>query len=305
MSRFATKLAKLVLRAFPAQPGPDYRPFDQITPEMGIRLARSAYNDEKDSGCGLLNYFDGKFKISGDLLLDLGCGFGGRTLAFQERLGGTCIGVDIDPRASIAGLHLTESMGTRACLFATAVAEFLPFTDNSFDAVLCYDVMEHVQDLTKTMAEIYRVLKPRGLLFTVFPPFFHPQGSHLEGYVSRTPYAHLFFPSRILLQAIDELIKERGDGYRPQQLRPCDRLYSLNGTTIRSFRRILEKSNFEVLQLEFLPLLNRMIRKYDRLKMAYYSWIFSPLSRVPLLQELFTHRIVAILRKPGQAADRR
>jgi len=291
-----------VLRAFPAQPGPDYRPFDQIPPEMGVRLARAAYEDEKDSGCGLLNYFEGKFKISGDLILDLGCGFGGRTLAFQEQLGGTCIGADIDPRASIAGSQLAESMGTRACLFATAVAEFLPFADDSFDLVLCYDVMEHVQDLTKTLAEIYRVLKPKGVLLTVFPPYFHPQGSHLEGYVSRTPYAHLFFPSRILLQAIDELITERGDGYRPQPLRPGDRLYSLNGTTIRSFRHILESSNFEILRLEFLPLLNRMIRKYNRLKMGYYSWIFSPLSRVPVLQELFTHRIVAILRKPAPAA---
>jgi len=294
-----------VLRAFPAQPGPDYRPFDQITPEMGIRLARSAYEDERDSGCGLLNYFDRKFKISGDLILDLGCGFGGRTLAFQEQLGGTYIGMDIDPRASVAGMHLAESMGTSACLFATGVAEFLPFADNSFDAVLCYDVMEHVQNLQKALAEIYRVLKPQGVLLTVFPPYFHPQGSHLEGYISRTPYAHLFFPSRVLLRAIDELIEERGDGYRPQPLRPGDRLYSLNGTTIRSFRRILERSKFEVILLEFLPLLNRMIRKYDRLKMGYYGWIFSPLSRVPMLQEVFTHRIVAILRKPDPAAAQR
>ena len=294
-----------MLRAFPAQPGPDYRPFDQITPEMGVRLARSAYEDEKDSGCGLLNYFEGKLKISGDLILDLGCGFGGRTLAFQEQLGGTCIGVDIDARASIAGSQLAESMGASACLFATSVAEFLPFADDTFDLVLCYDVMEHVQDLKKTLEEIYRVLKPHGFLLTVFPPYFHPRGSHLEGYVSRTPYAHLFFPSRILLKAIDELITERGDGYRPQPLRPGDRLYSLNGTTIRSFRHILERSNFEILHLEFLPLLNRMIRKYGRLKMSYYSWIFSPLSRVPMLQELFTHRIVAILRKAAPAAVRR
>src|SRR5690242_14414188 len=129
---------------------------------MGIRLARSAYEDERDSGCGLLNYFDRKFKISGDLILDLGCGFGGRTLAFQEQLGGTYIGMDIDPRASVAGMHLAESMGSSACLFATGVAEFLPFADNSLDAVLCYDVMEHVQNLQKALAEIYRVLKPQG-----------------------------------------------------------------------------------------------------------------------------------------------
>jgi hypothetical protein len=33
--------------------------------------------------------------------------------------------------------------------------------------------------------------------------------------------------------------------------------------------------------------------------MRYYAWIFYMLARAPLLQELFTHRIVAVLRKPA------
>jgi SAM-dependent methyltransferase len=158
-----------------------------------------------------------------------------------------------------------------------------------------------VQDPERTLAEVYRVLKPAGLFLTVFPPYFHPKGSHLEGYVSRAPYVNLLFPSKVLLPAIDEVLKERGDGYRPQALRPGDRLYSLNGVTIRSFRRMLNRSNFEVLRLEFLPLLNKMIRQFHRWKMQYYGWLFFPLARIPFLQELFTHRIVAILRKPHPA----
>ena len=156
----------------------------------------------------------------------------------------------------------------------------------------------YVQDPERTLAEVYRVLKPAGLFLTVFPPYFHPKGSHLEGYVSRAPYVNLLFPSKVLLPAIDEVLKERGDGYRPQALRPGDRLYSLNGVTIRSFRAMLNRSNFEVLRLEFLPLLNKMIRQFHGWKMHYYAWLFYPLSRIPVLQELFTHRIVATLRKP-------
>jgi SAM-dependent methyltransferase len=297
MSKLATILAKLVLRTLPAYPGPDYRPLDQITTEAGIRLARSAYDDESESGCGFLKYFEGQVKVSGGIILDLGCGFGGRTVAFQQVTGGYCVGVDIDSRESVAGLHFARSMGSTNASFATAVGESLPFTNDSFDAVLGYDVLEHVQDLERTLAEVYRVLKPAGLFLTVFPPYFHPKGSHLEGYASRVPYANLIFPSRVLLRAIDELLEERGDGYRPQALRPGDRLYSLNGVTIRSFRRMLNRSNFEVLRLEFLPLLNKMIRQFHRWKMHYYAWLFYPLSRIPVLQELFTHRIVAILRK--------
>lgn len=303
MSRtFAIKIAKLALRLLPAYPEADYKPVDQITDDVAMRLARAAYDDELESGCGFLDYFDGKAKPSGEMILDLGCGFGGRTLAYQRVTGGQLVGLEIDSRMAAPALRFTRSMesaeaSTRAS-FAAGVGEALPFVDDSFDAVLSYDVLEHVQDPRKTLAEVFRVLKTGGVFLAVFPPYFHPKGSHLEGYASRLPYANLFFSSRTLLSAIDELLDERGDGYRPQPLRPGDRLYGLNGLTIRKFRKRTYASGFEVLSLDLLPLLNKLIRQYDKWKMQYYEWVFRPLSRVPLLQELFTHRVVAILRKP-------
>ncbi len=39
----------------------------------------------------------------------------------------------------------------------------LPFTDNSFDVILCNHVLEHIPDDTKAMMELFRVLKPGGL----------------------------------------------------------------------------------------------------------------------------------------------
>jgi SAM-dependent methyltransferase len=297
----AIKIAKLALRLLPAYPEADYRPVDQITDDVAMRLARAAYDDEIESGCGFLNYFDGKIKPSGEMILDLGCGFGGRTLAYQRVTGGHLVGLEIDSRMAAPALRFTRSISTgesTGASFAAGVGEALPFADDSFDAVLSYDVLEHVQDPRKTLAEVFRVLKTGGVFLAVFPPYFHPKGSHLEGYASRLPYANLFFSSRTLLSAIDELLEERGDGYRPQPLRPGDRLYGLNGLTIRRLRRILNSLDFEVLSLELLPLLNKLIRQYQRLKMQYYAWVFQPLSRVPLLQELFTHRVVAVLRKP-------
>jgi ubiquinone/menaquinone biosynthesis C-methylase UbiE len=169
--------------------------------------------------------------------------------------------------------------------FATGIAEALPFADDIFDAVLCYDVLEHVADPEMTLTEVYRVLKPGGLFLAVFPPYFHPKGAHLDGYVSRLPYANVLFPSAVLVSAIDGILEERGDGYRPQTLRPKDRLYGLNGVTIRSFKRMLEKSHFQIVRLELLPLLNKMIRQYDSLKMRYYEWFFHPLSKFPVVRE--------------------
>ncbi|PCJ97331.1 MAG: SAM-dependent methyltransferase [Flavobacteriaceae bacterium] len=38
----------------------------------------------------------------------------------------------------------------------------LPFTDNSFDVILCNHVLEHIPDDTKAMQELYRILRPNG-----------------------------------------------------------------------------------------------------------------------------------------------
>jgi len=38
----------------------------------------------------------------------------------------------------------------------------LPFEDNSYDVVLCNHVLEHISDDTKAMAELYRIMKPKG-----------------------------------------------------------------------------------------------------------------------------------------------
>lgn len=49
----------------------------------------------------------------------------------------------------------------------------IPFSENTFDVVLCNHVLEHVQDDIQAMREIHRVLKPGG--FSILQvPFFNP-----------------------------------------------------------------------------------------------------------------------------------
>ncbi|MCW8823302.1 MAG: methyltransferase domain-containing protein [Ignavibacteriaceae bacterium] len=38
----------------------------------------------------------------------------------------------------------------------------LDFNNNSFDAILCYHVLEHIEDDKKAISELYRILKPGG-----------------------------------------------------------------------------------------------------------------------------------------------
>ena len=45
----------------------------------------------------------------------------------------------------------------------------LPFNDASFDAIVCFEVLEHVFNIEEVLAEIYRVLKPNGQLLISIP----------------------------------------------------------------------------------------------------------------------------------------
>lgn len=47
----------------------------------------------------------------------------------------------------------------------------LPFTDNSFDLVCAFDVIEHIENHEKAVDEIFRVLKPKAKYFITVPAF--------------------------------------------------------------------------------------------------------------------------------------
>lgn len=50
-----------------------------------------------------------------------------------------------------------------------ADAHELPFPDNTFDAVFCQSVLEHVKDPVKVVDEINRVLKKNGIVYAMIP----------------------------------------------------------------------------------------------------------------------------------------
>lgn len=100
---------------------------------------------------------------SGKNVLDVGCG-GGYTCEYLDDRNANVFGTDISENSiRMAQDHATQTervIDYRPC---TPVA--LPFDDESMDIVTCFDVFEHVDDLSAVMSEISRVLKPSGWLF--------------------------------------------------------------------------------------------------------------------------------------------
>lgn len=101
----------------------------------------------------------------GAKILDVGCGTG-HHLLYVQRLGYQAAqGIERSPLA----YAFCKQLGLQHVVQGDAAAT--PYGDGQFDAVLVLDVLEHLPDDNAGMREIWRILKPGGLVILTVPAF--------------------------------------------------------------------------------------------------------------------------------------
>jgi SAM-dependent methyltransferase len=95
--------------------------------------------------------------------VDLGCGTGAFTSRLQ-RYGFHLHGVDISPQSVTRASQKVPSVD-----FHVGDIESTPFPDCTFDVTFLSAVLHHFPDLTRTVAECGRILKPGGILLACDP----------------------------------------------------------------------------------------------------------------------------------------
>jgi 2-polyprenyl-6-hydroxyphenyl methylase/3-demethylubiquinone-9 3-methyltransferase len=95
--------------------------------------------------------------------LDVGCGGGFMSERFA-RAGASVIGVD-PSEVSLATARKHAAADGLPIEYRIGYGEELPVDDEAFDIAFCCDVLEHVKDLDRVLAETARALKPGGLYF--------------------------------------------------------------------------------------------------------------------------------------------
>jgi SAM-dependent methyltransferase len=238
--------------------------------------------------------------MSGRAVLDVGCGWGGKAIYLAETLRpGRVEGFDLpgvfDPSVPLA---FAAERGVTGCGFRTGYAETIPYGEVEFDLLLCEDVLEHVEDPAKVLAECRRVLRPNGLLIAFFPSFRMLDAHHLDRAVV-WPGLHYLLSMRTWAAGLNAYLLERPEAaFEPfsevasSRFHPCVPR-DLNGMSYRQFASIAASSGLDQVHLALVPRPTPDNGRSRWLKRAYRA-----LFRVPGLNEVLAQRILFVARRP-------
>jgi ubiquinone/menaquinone biosynthesis C-methylase UbiE len=208
------------------------------------RIHQEAYQSER---LARLEQIAGR--LEGLRVLDLGAGMGGFAVAAALR-GARVVASEYNP----AYCRITTLRAERHLLslpVINAAGEALPLPDAAFDAVVCWDVIEHVQSPDRVLHEIARVLRPGGVaLVTVInrrawvDPHYHMRGIN---WLPR-PWA-------------EWLIARRGRAKQGAAFRDMQRLSDMHYFEYHAFVALAARHGFSM----------RDLREEDVLRGALYS----------------------------------
>ena len=229
-------------------------------------------------------------KIRGGSIVEIGAAEGGNLCAMAEHGAAELVGTDIaEVRLQSArriadelGLEITYS--TNDIIYEEQPQEWR----GHFDLALLRDVIEHLDDAETALRNIKGLLKPGGMLYVTFPPWYSPFGAHqqllLNG-ASKIPYVH-FLPTPLFERVISS--------GRPNDVVEVRRLREIRMTTSK-FRRAATRAGYEIVDEKLF-----FIRPVFRSKFGLPPIGANILKPFPGLRDLLALEAGYILRNDGR-----
>jgi len=187
----------------------------------------------------LVNLLDIK---KSDKVLDLGCGHGQTLIYIARKLAenGKVIGVDNDENLLAVAERVLkdEIMEGKIELTKSDISNNLPFFNNSYNKIVCHNVIECIPNKNLFIDECYRILKKNGILII----------------------SHTDFDTQIFNSSYPELSRSLVHNYcdtRQQWMKACD------GMIGRKLFSILNKNKFKNVELKIYVMSNTKYKPFE------------------------------------------
>jgi ubiquinone/menaquinone biosynthesis C-methylase UbiE len=132
--------------------------FDDMAAQWDARVATDAFMARLHAAMDTLG-------IGGsEAVLDLGCGTGNLTRVLAGRLHDDASIMAVDISTAMLDIARSKLPGDARFRWVQADAQSLPVDDGVLDRVICFSAWPHFSDTAAVAAELYRVLRPGGVL---------------------------------------------------------------------------------------------------------------------------------------------
>ena len=215
--------------------------------------------------------------------------------AFTE-LGCQCLGIELqEGRVKLANQFMKEEVEAGKIKFISSDIYDIDTEkdlDFKFDLVILKDVIEHIHDQDRFIRRVADFLRPGGMIFYGFPPWYMPFGGHQQiaksKLLSKLPYYHL-----LPMPLYKAMLKAFGEN----QSRVDDLVeIKETGISIERFERLKRKHGFEIVKKKFF-LINPIYRYKFGLKPRGQNAI---LGGIPFFRNFFTTAVYYLTTPIGQ-----
>ncbi len=225
-------------------------------------------------------------------VLEVGCGEGGVLKAFCET-GFTCYGVDIAKnRIENANQLLAEEVNKgKVTFYAADVHDTRTFShlEGKIDVLILKDAIEHIYDQEKILHVLHKFIKPDGLLFVAFPPWYNPFGGHQQlaaSFLKYLPWFHLL-PKALYRKVL------KGAGETETQIQVLMEIYDTRLVTAK-FEKLLRTTNWKTRKRQFYlfnPIYEYKFGIKGRQQLAL-------LNAIPVLRDILSTAVYYLLNEP-------
>jgi SAM-dependent methyltransferase len=200
-----------------------------------------------------------RYELVGKQLLDLGCGPGYYLEALRSR-GAVAFGVEYSETELL-------DRATKPTEVLLGDGTMLPFASESFDGVVCSNMLEHTPTPELILHDIARVLRPGGWAYVSWTPWYSPWGGH-----DMNPYQYLG-------PRLGPKVYERFHGV-PRKNRFGEALFAAHVGPIVKAARSMPTMTVEAVEARYWPSL-------------------SVVTKIPVAREVLTGNCVLSMRRNG------